>query len=430
VKRGTISGRIGWIVLMVASLLAAQVAALVPTPARAADASPRDIVTTDDEAGKQAARAVDKDGSDDRSSWVEIRWERDQESPDFKTGPATVDTTLWIAHDLTSAKAIYQEQVAKNPDFPEAFYDHKGPYPLDVPKLGDEMSGLSACRDCNAKDEIFLHHRVVVRKGAAVATLYLYGSEQTAPQDLVSWYVSQVVGRVPDSVAHAPEHVGGDTSTAAPAPGGDSGQANGDQSLIGTSQPQDGGDQPQASAAPQPSTDSRAGPVQASPKDLVVKLDEAGKNAKEKSSQDGTDARGNWYEVRYERDGTGSRFHQGPVTVYSLAIVAKDVESAQKAYQDQVALNEKIPEATEKVGQKFELKEASEMGDEGDGLSACEKSCNAGGEIYVHKRLVTRVANVVSVVYVWGLSAQDGTNDAAARYFAGLVRDRVQKAQD
>ena len=61
-------------------------------------------------------------------------------------------------------------------------------------------------------------------------------------------------------------------------------------------------------------------------------------------------------------------------------------------------------------------------------LSACERSCNGGGEIYVHKRLVSRVANVVSVIYLWGLSHEEGTSDWHARYFGDLVVSRSRGA--
>lgn len=81
-------------------------------------------------------------------------------------------------------------------------------------------------------------------------------------------------------------------------------------------------------------------------------------------------------------------------------------------YLEQVALNDEIPEADRRVGQKFELKDASEI----------------GGEIYVHKGLVSRVANVVSVVYLWGLSHDEGTSDWHARYFGDLVVTRSRGA--
>ena len=166
----------------------------------------------------------------------------------------------------------------------------------------------------------------------------------------------------------------------------------------------------------------------AEPKDLAIKIGEAGKGAKLKRDSDGSDARAAWYDVRFERDGTGGRFYQGPVSVQNAVYVARDVETARAIYAEQVALNNELPEADRRVGQKFELKDANEIGEEGAGISACERSCNAGGEIYIHKRLVSRVANVVSVVYLWGLSHEEGTSDWHARYFGDLVVGRARGA--
>jgi hypothetical protein len=374
---------------------------LVPAPqALAAGLVPREIAITDDEAGRQAARAIDKDGEDARSVWVQLRWERDREGPDFNTGPATIENVVWIAKDLTSARAIYQEQAARNKEFPEAFFSHKGPYALPISGIGDEVAGMSACQDCNAKEDIFLHHRATFRRGVVVATLYLYGSEATAPQSMMSWFAIQAATRIPDAAMHAPERSG--------------------ELPAASTQP--------AGGAVQPAPPARVALVMAEPKDLAIKIGEAGKGAKAKTDRDGTDARGNWYEVRFEREGSGGRFYQGPVTVHNIVFVARDVETARMTYQEQVTLNDKIPEADRRIGQKFELKDASEIGEEGAGMSACERSCNSGGEVYIHKRLVSRVANVVSVVYLWGLSHEEGTSDWHARYFGELVVARSRGA--
>ena len=379
----------------------ALLAGLVPIPpASAADLAPREIAITDDEAGRQAARAIDKDGEDNRSVWVQIRWERDQESADATTGPATVENVVWVAKDLASARAIYQEQAKLNKDFPEAFYAHKGSFPFSITRIGDEVSGLSACLDCNAKEELRLHHRVTFRRGVVVSTLYLYGAESTTPQTLVAWFATQAVGRVPDSAMQAPERAGGEQAASAE---------------------QDGG-------SDQPAAPAKVALIVAEPKELAIKIGEAGKNARMKRDKDGTDARGSWYDVRFEREGSGGRFYQGPVSVQNAVFIARDVESARAIYLEQVALNDQIPEADRRVGQKFELKDANEIGEEGAGISACERSCNAGGEIYVHKRLVSRMANVVSVVYLWGLSHEEGTSDWHARYFGDLVMGRSRGA--
>ncbi|MGE3910769.1 MAG: hypothetical protein AB7K36_15525 [Chloroflexota bacterium] len=408
------SAMVRLLALAFAGVLAVQGLLVQATPAAAQGINPRDVALTDDDAGKEAARSADEEGTDDRSAWIHLRWQRQEDGPDFLTGPGTVDNKVWVAKDLASAKAIYQEEANKNSQFPEAFHAANGPYALEMAGIGDESSALSACDDCNAKDDIYLHHRLVFRRGVVVEVIYIYGNQDTAPQNLMSWFGMQAFGRIPDSASQAPERAGGDPApaaqTGAPAP------TTTEAAPVNNPAP----------AANNPAPPANADLNQANPKDLAVKIDEAGKRAEIAEQKDGTDANGKWYSVRYERPGTGGRFHEGPVTVYSYVYVGKDIESAQKVFADDAKLNEKMPEATEKVGDKFELKEANEVGQEGQGLSACQKSCNSGGEIYVHKRLVSRQENIVSVIYLYGLSAEDGLTDWHARYFGNQVMQRAR----
>ena len=392
------SGR--WPGALVAAMLLVQVVAGVASTARADGLSPREVAITDAEVGRQAARTIDKEGDDGRASWVDLRWERDQDSPDARTGPATIENLVWIARDLGTARTIYQEQSAKNKDFPEAFYAHKGPYAFPISGIGDEVSAISACLDCNAKEELRLHHRVTFRRGVVVAVVYLYGAESTTPQSLASWFVAQAANRVPDAATRAPDSPGDQQSASAPSAG---------------------------NVAQQPAP-TRVAVIVAEPRDLAIKIGEAGTGAKVAKERDGIDARGSWYEVRYEREGSGSRFYQGPVVIHNVVFVARDGEGGSQTFQEQAALNERFPEAERRVGQKSELKDAGEVGEEAAGISACERSCNTPAETFVHKRLVSRVGNVVSVVYLWGLSHEDGTTDWHARYLGDLVVARARAA--
>jgi hypothetical protein len=363
---------------------------LVPARSVAAQGiDPRYLAVTDDEAGKQATRTSNEEGSDNRATWVRLQWERNTEGPDALTGPWTVHSSVWVAQDFATARAIFKEQADKNKSFPEAYFARGGTFPLPLPGIGTESAGLSACFDCNAKDEIFLHHRAVVRWGVAVHVLYLYGPDKVAPADLLRWYLVQLEARIPEAALNAPEQVGG----------------------------------PITNEAPAPPADPRL--VTANPKEIALRVEEVGKRAELKRQKDGKDARGTWYEVRYERGGTGSRFYEGPVTIYSYVHVSKDEESAKGVFQDQIKLNEKFPEATERIGDKFELKGGDGIGDESQGRSACERGCNLDGEIYVHKRLVTRSYNVVSVVYLYGLSVDEGLTDWHAINFGQTVVKRA-----
>ena len=132
-----------------------------------------------------------------------------------------------------------------------------------------------------------------------------------------------------------------------------------------------------------------------------------------------------WLGFRYERGGTGSRFYEGPVTIYNQVFVAKDVESAKQVVQEQARANERFPEAEKRIGDKFELKGSDGVADESQGLSACERGCNLDGEIYVHKRLVYRSYNAVVVIYLYGLAVDEGLADWHALNFAEVVLKRL-----
>jgi hypothetical protein len=375
--------------VLAAAVLALQLL-LGPAASVSADGiEPRDLAVTDDEAGKQATRSIDQQGSDDRAAWVHLQWERNTEGPDALTGPWTVHSSVWVTQDFSTARAIFKEQADKNKSFPEAFFARGGTFPLPLPGVGNESAGLSACFDCNVKDEIFLHHRAVVRWGVVVHVLYLYGPDKVVPQDLLKWYLAQLQARIPEAALNAPERLGGPVTTERP-------------------------------SAPD---DARL--VTADPKDIALRVDEVGKRAELKRQKDGKDARGNWYEVRYERGGTGSRFYEGPVTIYSYVYVGKDEESAKGVFQDQIKLNQKLPEAEKGIGDKFDLKGADAIGDESQGISACERGCNLDGDVFVHKRLVARTYNVVSVVYLYGLSVDAGNTDQYAVMFSELVVKRA-----
>jgi hypothetical protein len=316
-----------------------------------------------------------------------------------------LENVVYVARDLAAAQQVYQSEVGKMPTFPEATDPLTGTFPFPMTSLGDESAALSGCNDCMAKDEIYVHRRSVVRKGPVVTVVYTYGADTVITEDLATWFAGQ-----------AASHIPGDISAA-----GGSAPSSNDQGVASTS---DG------APAPQPD-DSGAGQgheqvIQTRPKDLAIRLDEAGKGAEKKDEEDGSDDRGAWYRVRYERPRTYAGYRAGPVTVFNQVFVARDRAAADRIFEEQVKLNERFPEAKEKVGDPFVLKDSTEIGDESRGLSACNTSCNTNKEIYLHKRLVARVENVVSVVYIWGFGNPEGVTDASARYFASLVVGRIR----
>ena len=385
--------------VMAAQLSTTQVAfSLVeaPPPAwvLAVATSPRDFLLTADEAGEAAELVTETDGVVDLGQWARRRWERDRDTSDVRIGPVVLDNTVYLARDVDAARELFGRQVSRQVDFPEATDAHVGPFEFAIVPVGDEVAGLSACEDCLADETINLHHRVVVRKGPVVSVVYLYGRERVATQDLATWFAVQAASRVPDGLVAEglPPNSPGEALTA---PSAD----------------------PGSGTAPGPA-------IQGQPRDFAVTLDEAGKWAELVDEQAGADDRVAWYAVRYERPRDYAGFRSGPVTVASRVFVARDEQTARQVLDEQALLNEQFPEATEEVGDRFELEVGDEQGPDERGLSACTGSCNSREEIYVHKRLVSRVGTVVSVVYIWGLDDPEGATDWHARYFASLVDAR------
>lgn len=207
------------------------------------------------------------------------------------------------------------------------------------------------------------------------------GNDKVITEELATWFAGQAASHIPDGIAAASGPAPSGPATGAPATG---------------AAPSDG-QQPDQ-------TQGQTTQTQAIPKDLAVKLDEAGKHAEKKEEKEGSDERGSWYQVRYERPRTFAAYRSGAVTIVSRVFVARDGAAATQIFQEHVKPNETFPEAKEKVGDPFELKDGNETGDESRGLSACHASCNTNKEIYLHKRLVARIENVVSVTYIWGLA--------------------------
>lgn len=399
---------------VVAALLLALVLASAPGVHAQDTVDPVTLLLTNDEAGQAANVKRDSQGEEGPSHWARRRWERERDTPDAKLGPLILENNVYVTRDIESAKQVYAAEVAKLPTFPEAFDKLTGTFPFQMTPIGDESSALSGCNDCLAKDDIFVHHRVVVRKGPAVTVVYTYGPDKLATQELTTWFAGQAASHIPDNMpvtASAPSMI-----ATAPQPPAGEGSADADPGA-GNSQPQ--AQQPQQS---QPA----AQVIQAQPKDLAIKKSEAGKDAEMKEEKSGADDKSSWYFARFERPRTYAGYRAGPVTVYTQVFVAKDRAAADQIYADQVKLNESFPEAKEKRGDVFELKDANEIGDQSRGLSACNASCNSDKEVYVHKRLVFRIENVVSVTYVWGLANPEGITDASARYFATIVAARVR----
>ena len=180
-------------------------------------------------------------------------------------------------------------------------------------------------------------------------------------------------------------------------------------------------------AAPAPSPEP-TGPPSGDPTVFMLKLNDAGKAAKERETKTGSDNRMTWSYARYERERTYAAFHSGPVTVYSRSIITRNNETARQIYQDEVKLNEKFPEAKDKVGGHFEFntKADEDVGDDAAGLSACVVGNCQDKDNELHRRLVFRVGPFIGVIYTYGLDDPEGNTQAYTRQLAQLMVKRMR----
>ncbi|MFN8524366.1 MAG: hypothetical protein U0821_14800 [Chloroflexota bacterium] len=174
-------------------------------------------------------------------------------------------------------------------------------------------------------------------------------------------------------------------------------------------------------------------PIKGDPRKLVLKLDEVGKNAKLEEKESDGDARQISYAVRYQRPQTFGNFHSGPVTIYSKAIICRDVETARQIYEAEVKRNPRLPEATARKGGTAEYDvgaDAFDVGDEAAGITFCNGDCNANKDIYTHHRAVFRVDRTVGIVYTYGLEDPEGNVKFYNRLFVSYVVGRARPPAD
>jgi hypothetical protein len=185
--------------------------ALVPltgTIATAQSTDPTEIVTFFDEAGKQAQTVVDDAGADQYGDWAHRRWTRDIDNSDKYVGPVVTDSKVWVAKDIATAMKLFKVQADLNAKMPERDIDANGPFPWVIkegpqPKdFSDESAAASACRHnaCEEPGKVFTHRRVVIRVDRYVATVYLYGRDETAAPELATWFARKMSERM-----HPPE---------------------------------------------------------------------------------------------------------------------------------------------------------------------------------------------------------------------------------
>jgi hypothetical protein len=138
---------------------------------------PWQAVLTLQDAGKEATQYASEEGSDKYGRWAHTRYERDRSNSASTLGANVIDTKVWVAKDVESAKALFKEQAAiKN--FPERKEPSQGPNEkAKAPKFGEESSFETGYYQ-DPDDKIYQHWRFTIRKGASVAVLYLFGREE------------------------------------------------------------------------------------------------------------------------------------------------------------------------------------------------------------------------------------------------------------
>lgn len=172
--------------------------------ARAQSSDPMEIVTFHDEAGKQAQSVKDEAGADQYGEWAHRRWTRDIDNEEKYVGPVVTDSRVWVAKDVPTAEKLYRLQADQNAKMPEREIDANGPFAWVVKEgpqikdFSDGGTGASACRHnaCDEPGKVFTHRRVVIRVDKYVATVYLYGRDETATPELAIWFARKMSERM------------------------------------------------------------------------------------------------------------------------------------------------------------------------------------------------------------------------------------------
>lgn len=137
---------------------------------------PSQVILTLADAGKEATQFRNDTGTDKSGRWAWTRFERDRTTAASTLGPNVMDSHVWIAKDVETAKALFKEQAAIK-DFPERKENVQGPNEKGKPqKFGEEFSFQTGYH-MDPDNKTFQHYRFTIRQGAVVAVLYLFGRE-------------------------------------------------------------------------------------------------------------------------------------------------------------------------------------------------------------------------------------------------------------
>ena len=133
------------------------------------------------------------------------------------------------------------------------------------------------------------------------------------------------------------------------------------------------------------------------PKQAILTIADAGKEATQYISDEGTDKYGKFARNRFERDRSNGASSLGPNVIDNKVWVAKDIESAKALFKEQAAIKN-FPERKEGAQGTVEKIKPTSYGEEFSFSSAFYQD----EKIWQHYRFVMRQGNVVAVIYLFG----------------------------
>jgi len=214
-----------------------------------------------------------------------------------------------------------------------------------------------------------------------------------------------------------------------PPSGGGNQQASGG----GQSAPAGGGQQQASAPASAPAADDddddkpEVHVAASDPKQIVMTIADAGKEATQYLSEEGTDKYGPWARTRFERDRSNGASALGPNVMDSKAWVTKDVESAKALFKEQSAIKN-FPERKEEVKGPVEKIKPTSFGEEFAFTAGYYQDNDS--KLYHHYRFVMRQGKNVAVVYLFGRADQfqdrkDETWTGEADWYYKAVFERM-----
>jgi hypothetical protein len=147
-----------------------------PAP-RAPVNDPHEVTFTLADAGKEATQYKDESGTDKYGKWALTRYERDRSNGMSALGPNVIQSKVWVAKDVETAKGLFKDQSGVK-GFPERTEPAQGSVEKIKPtKYGEEFMFDSAFHQ-DRDDKVYQHYRFVIRVGNLVSVIYLFGREE------------------------------------------------------------------------------------------------------------------------------------------------------------------------------------------------------------------------------------------------------------